>query len=217
MAKETIEALVEGGKASAAPPLGPALGPLGVNIGEVIAEINKKTGDFKGMKVPVKVIVDSDTKEFSISVGTPPVSQLIKKELNLKTASGVPNKNRVANMAMEQAVKVAKMKKDALLVNDLKAAVKTVLGSCNSMGVLVEGKPAVETCKDIDAGVYDDIINNEKTEVPEEKAAKLKEELSIFEADWAKEMEKKKAAAPKEEEKEEEEEPKEEENKKQGF
>ena len=64
MAKETIETLIEGGKASAAPPLGPALGPLKVNIGQVVADINKKTADFKGMKVPVKVIVDTKTKEF---------------------------------------------------------------------------------------------------------------------------------------------------------
>ena len=66
MATQTIEQLVEGGKATAAPPLGPALGPLGVNIGQVVAEINKKTESFKGMQVPVKVIVDGDTKEFSI-------------------------------------------------------------------------------------------------------------------------------------------------------
>ena len=69
MPKETVESLVEGGKATAAPPLGPALGPKGVNIGEVVAEINKKTQAFKGMQVPVKVIIDSDTKEFEIDIG----------------------------------------------------------------------------------------------------------------------------------------------------
>ena len=84
MAKQTIESLVEGGKASAGPPLGPALGPIGVNIGDVIAKINERTRDMAGMKVPVKVIVDTETKEFEIDVGTPPASALIKKELNLK-------------------------------------------------------------------------------------------------------------------------------------
>ena len=68
MAKEKIDVLVEGGKATAAPPLGPALGPLGVNIGEVVGTINEKTKAFAGMKVPVKVTVDSDTKEFDIEV-----------------------------------------------------------------------------------------------------------------------------------------------------
>ena len=75
---EKVEALVEGGKASAGPPLGPALGPMGVNIGEVINQINEKTKDFKGMKVPVIVIIDG--KNFKIKVGTPPISAMIKKE-----------------------------------------------------------------------------------------------------------------------------------------
>ena len=66
MATEVVEVLVQGGKATAAPPLGPALGPLGVNIGQIVADINKKTGDFAGMQVPVKVSVDSDTKEYKI-------------------------------------------------------------------------------------------------------------------------------------------------------
>ena len=74
MAKETIEALVDGGKASAGPPLGPALGPKGVNIGQVIQAINKVTDIFKGMQVPVKVIIDTATKKFDIEVGTPPAS-----------------------------------------------------------------------------------------------------------------------------------------------
>jgi len=79
MPKQTVDAMVEGGKATAAPPLGPALGPLGVNIGQVISEINKKTADFKGVQVPVKIIVDED-KNVTITVGTPPASALIKQE-----------------------------------------------------------------------------------------------------------------------------------------
>ena len=74
---DTVEALVDGGKASAGPPLGPALGPKGVNIGQVIAEINRKTKAFDGMKVPVKILINDD-KSFEIKVGTPPVSALIK-------------------------------------------------------------------------------------------------------------------------------------------
>ncbi|MBI3035213.1 50S ribosomal protein L11, partial [Candidatus Woesearchaeota archaeon] len=79
MTTQTVEALVEGGKATAAPPLGPALGPLGVNIGQIVSDINKKTSVFNGMQVPVKVIVNMDTKKFEISVGTPPASALILK------------------------------------------------------------------------------------------------------------------------------------------
>ncbi|MFT4313232.1 MAG: 50S ribosomal protein L11, partial [Candidatus Woesearchaeota archaeon] len=71
MGKKSVDVLIQGGKATAAPPLGPALGPLKVNIGAVVGEINKKTADFAGMQVPVKVTVDEDTKEFETTIGTP--------------------------------------------------------------------------------------------------------------------------------------------------
>jgi len=178
MAKDKVEALVEGGKARAGPPLGPAFGPLGVNISEIINSINEKTKEFKGMKVPIEVIVDTDTKEFEIKVGTPPVSQLIKKELNLKKGSGIPNKDKVGNLAIEQVIKVAKMKQDSMFVNNLKSAVKTVVGSANAMGLLVEGKIAVEINKDIDKGVYDKEIKEGKIDLPEGKKEKLKGQLT---------------------------------------
>src|SRR3989344_1581983 len=142
--KVTVEVLVDGGKASAGPALGGTLGPLRVNMGQVIAQINEKTKDFKDMKVPVKVTVDEETKAFTLSVGTPPAAQLLKKELNLKKASGEPNKLKVDNLTIEQVIKVAKMKQDILLVRDLKAAVKTMLGTCQSCGFLVEGKPVLD-------------------------------------------------------------------------
>ncbi len=193
MSKEKVEALVEGGKASAAPPMGPALGPLKVNIGAVITEINKKTEAFKGMKVPVKVVVDTETKEFSIEVGTPPVSQLVKKECGVDAGSGAPHENKVGNLAIEQVIKVAKMKKDAMIVNNLKSAVKSVIGSCHSTGVLVEGKPAKESEKEVDAGKYDDLIARGVTEVPAEKAKLLKEQLAVEQKAYAALVAKRKA------------------------
>ena len=201
MAKETVDALVEGGKASAAPPLGPALGPLKVNIGQVVAEINKKTAAFKGMKVPVKVIVDTETKAFEITVGTPPVSGLIKKELGLKSGSGVPNKEKVANMAMEDVIKVAQMKDDAFFASDLKAACKIVIGSCNAMGILVENKIAVDLNPDVDAGKFDAVFKAEKTEVTPEKREELKEGLDQFNKQFAGELSKMRAAKKAKEEK----------------
>jgi len=190
MAKESIDSLVEGGKASAAPPLGPALGPLKVNIGQVVAEINKKTEAFKGMKVPVKVIVDTETKEFEIEVGTPPMSQLIKKELNLKKGSGMPNKDFQANMGIEQAINVAKMKTDSLFVNNLKSAVKTVAGSCKAMGILVEGLTVVEFNKAIDSGKFDNELKSENTEFSDEKKKQLEEQLANVKKQFAGELEK---------------------------
>src|SRR3989344_3624565 len=115
MASQTVEAMVPGGKATASPPLGPAVGPLGVNIGQVVGEINKKTAAFNGMQVPVKVKVDTDTKAFEISVGTPPASGLIKKEANLEKASGKAKHEMVADILIEQVIKIAKMKETATL------------------------------------------------------------------------------------------------------
>jgi len=152
---EKIEALVEGGKASAGPPLGPALGPLGVNIMQIINTINDKTKQFAGMKVPVKVIVDSKTKNFEIQVGTPPASSLILKELNLEKGSGSAGTHKVGNITVDQAIKVAKMKQDNLLGKELKQKTKEVIGTCVSLGVTVEGKKPQEIQKAIDEGKFD--------------------------------------------------------------
>ena len=189
MATQTVEALVAGGKATAAPPLGPALGPLGVNIGQVVSEINKKTSAFNGMQVPVKVIVNLDTKSFEISIGTPPASALILKEAGIQKGSGNPKTDKVADVLIEQIIKVAKMKEGSLLGKDLKAKVKEIIGTCNSMGILVEGKPAVEAIKEVNAGKYDKEIREEKTELSAEELKQLEEEKKHL----AEEMEKRRA------------------------
>jgi large subunit ribosomal protein L11 len=185
MAKETVEALIEGGKATAAPPLGPALGPKGVNIGKVIAEINKKTDAFKGMQVPVKVIIDTVTKDFSIEIGTPPAASLIKKEAKLDKASGKPNTEYVADLLIEQIIKIAKMKESSLLGKTLKQKVKEVIGTCNSMGVMVEGKPAVQAIKMVNEGKFDQEIKEEKTEVSAEELKRMEEEKKRLQAELA--------------------------------
>lgn len=185
MSKEKIELMVEGGKATAAPPLGPALGPLKLNIGQVVGAINEKTKSFAGMKVPVKLIVDTETKDFEITVGTPPVSQLIKKEIGVELGSGAAHENKVGNIAIEQVIKLAKMKMDSMIVKDMKAAVKSVVGSCHSMGVMIESKPAKETEAAITAGKYDSLIKNGVTEVSAEKAQALKEVLAKAQSTYA--------------------------------
>lgn len=152
---DIVEALVDGGKASAGPPLGPALGPKGVNIGEVIAAINEKTRAFAGMKVPVQVIID-DKKRFEIKVGTPPTSALIKKELGLESGSSNARSDKVGNLTLEQAKKVAEMKADSLLGADLKAKVLEITGTAVSVGVTIDGKDAKSFQSDLKAGVYDD-------------------------------------------------------------
>ncbi len=185
MGKKTVEALIEGGKATAAPPLGPALGPLGVNIGQIIADINKKTAGFKGMQVPVKIIVDEDTKEYQISIGTPPCSSLIIKEAGIEKGSSNPKTDKVADLKIEQIIKIAKMKEDSLLGKTLKEKIKEIVGTCRSMGILVEGKPSADAIKEINEGKFDKEIKEEKTEISAEELKELEQEKKKL----AKEME----------------------------
>lgn len=152
---DKVEAMVDGGKATAGPPLGPALGPKGVNIGQVIAKINEKTKAFDGMKVPVTVLINDD-KTFDIKVGTPPMSALIKAELNIPLGSGNPKTTKVGNLTIEQAKKVAEQKRDDLLGATVKARVMEVSGNCVSLGVTIDGKDAKVFQADVRAGVYDD-------------------------------------------------------------
>jgi large subunit ribosomal protein L11 len=184
MAKETIEVLIEGGKATAAPPLGPALGPMGLNIGQVVTEINIKTKEFAKMKVPVKVIVDRATKTFEIRVGTPPASALIMKEAGIDKGAGNPKADKVADLKIEQVIKVSKMKSDSLLGKDPMAKVKEIIGTCQSMGVMVEGKPAHEIFADIEN--YRQKIISGKTELSAEELKELQEEREKLKADMEK-------------------------------
>jgi large subunit ribosomal protein L11 len=160
--KKVVELLVSGGQATAGPPLGPALGPLGVNVLAIVNKINELTKDYSGMKVPVKVIVDPETKKFEVSVGTPTTSALIVSELKIEKGSGTPSTQKVGNLTMEQVIRIAKIKRPELLAKNLKAATKEVLGSCVSMGVTVEGKDPREVQREIDEGKYDEIFSKSK-------------------------------------------------------
>ena len=156
MATQKIDILIEGGKATAAPPLGPALGPTGVNIGQVVADINKKTADFKGMQVPVSVEVDTDSKTYTITLGTPPASALIKKETGIQKGAGAHATETPGDLTIEQAVKIAKMKSDGLLGKNLKQRVKEIIGSARSMGLTVEGMHPAEANAALAQGKFDD-------------------------------------------------------------
>lgn len=150
MTKQTIDLLVEGGKATPGPPLGPSLAPLGVNIGQVVAKINEKTKEFQGMKVPVKVTVDTATKEFEIEVGLPPTSQLLLKEAGIEKGSGTVE---TGGISLEKIVKVAKIKAEHSLSRDLKGVVKEVLGTCLSLGLKIDGRDPRIVQKEISKGI----------------------------------------------------------------
>src|SRR4030042_3021762 len=154
---EVVEVLVPGGKATAGPPLGPSLGPLGINVKAVVDEINKKTASFNGMQVPVKIEVDAK-KAFTVTVGIPPTTALIKKEANIEKGSAEPNVKVVGNLPFEAAVRIANMKLEGMLAYALKTAVKEVIGTCVSMGVNVDGKRPKEVLAGIDQGKYDSVL-----------------------------------------------------------
>ena len=132
MVKQTIKAMVEGGKATPAPPLGPALSPLKVDVKKIIETINQKTKDLAGMQVPIKIIVNDD-KSFEIEVGIPPVSALIKSELKLEKGGGEAGVKRVGDLSEEQVRKIAKMK----FGSDSPQNISQVEGTARSMGISV--------------------------------------------------------------------------------
>ncbi|MGP8124477.1 MAG: 50S ribosomal protein L11 [Nitrososphaerales archaeon] len=153
--KKVINALVTGGEASAGPPLGPALGPLGVNVLGIVNEINRLTGDFKGMRVPVKVEVDQETKQFTVIVGTPTTAALVVKEAAIAKGSGKPNLDFVGDLTIDKVVSIAKNKAAGSYAKTLRSAVKEVVGSCVSIGVKIEGKDPREFMGEIEDGKWD--------------------------------------------------------------
>jgi large subunit ribosomal protein L11 len=157
---KTVELLVAGGQATAGPPLGPALGPLGMNLMAVVNKINELTKDYAGMKVPVKVSVNTEDKSFEVTVGTPTASALLVAELKVEKGSGTPNTAKIGDLSVEQVVRIAKIKRPELLASTLKGAAKEMMGTCVSLGVTVDGRDPREVQKEIDDGKYDDIFSS---------------------------------------------------------
>ncbi|MCW3987714.1 MAG: 50S ribosomal protein L11 [Candidatus Bathyarchaeota archaeon] len=155
-----VEVLVSGGEATAGPPLGPTLGPLGLNVLAVVNKINELTKSYAGMKVPVKVEVNLNNKQFEVSVGIPTTSALIVRQLGISKGSGMPNVEKVGNLSMEQVVMVVTQKQGTLLAKNSKGAAKEVLGSCASMGVTVDGKEPTTVQQEIDSGMYDEFLRD---------------------------------------------------------
>ncbi len=153
---DIVEVLVPGGKASPGPPIGPALGPLGINVKGVVDDINEKTSSYNGMLVPVKVIVD-DKKSVTLEVGIPPVSALVLKEAGVEKGSS--GESPAGNISIDQAIKIAEMKKEKSLSYELRNTVKEVLGTCVSMGITVDGRAPREVQKAIDAGEYTELFS----------------------------------------------------------
>ena len=148
-----------GGEANAGPPLGPALGPLGVNVMAVVKQINELTTEYSGMRVPVKVSVDIENKSFDVEVGLPTTSALIAKEAKISKGSSTPQSNFVGNLSIDQLVKLAKIKFGKTYAASYKSAAKEILGACVSMGITVEGKDPRVLLKETEEGKWDDKLS----------------------------------------------------------
>jgi large subunit ribosomal protein L11 len=170
-----IKLMIDGGDMKPGPAIAQQLGPMKIPIGNVISDVNKATKEFKGMQVPVHLDVDAKTKKYTIKILSPPTSGLLKKELGIESGTGARKKSTVGNLAIEQVISVAKVKSGGMLAKDFISALKSVIGSALSLGVLIENKDPKEILRDIEAGKYKDEIKNQKTDLSPEKKKKLLE------------------------------------------
>jgi large subunit ribosomal protein L11 len=158
MVQKTFNFIVNGGQATGGPPIGPALGPLGVNIMQIVNKINEKTSEYKGLPVPVDIVIDTDTKDFEVKVGMLTTFALISQATGIDKGSGEPNTKYVADLSFNQLINVAKKKREGIFSASLKTAVREILGTCQSAGVTVDGKPGKEVQSLIEKGDYDSIL-----------------------------------------------------------
>jgi len=168
-----VKLMVDGGSMKPGPAIAQKIGPLGLNMGKIIQDVNTATKNFAGLKVPVILDINTKTKTFKVEVSSPPTSGLLKKDLGIEKGTGDSKKIKVGNISIEQIIKIAKTK--TALEKNLKSSVKTILGSCVSLGILVENRDAKEIEKEVNKGIYDKEIKESKTEPGNEKLAKLKE------------------------------------------
>jgi large subunit ribosomal protein L11 len=190
-----IKLLIDGGNMTPSPAIAQQLGPKGINIGEVISKINESTKEFKGMKVPVGLDIDEKTKKFKINISPPPTSELLKKELKLEKGTANHKKQKVGNASIEEVIKITKIKFPQMLEKDFKTAIKSIIGTCASIGIFVENKEPKELLKDLEEGKFEKEINEQLTETAPEKRKELDDFFNgIKLTQEAKLLEEKKAA-----------------------
>ncbi|MEM2954538.1 MAG: 50S ribosomal protein L11 [Candidatus Nanoarchaeia archaeon] len=190
---ETISLIVKGGQANAGPPIGPALAGKGIDIKQVVSQINQKTSEMQGIDVPVKIIIDSAKKTFELEIGLPSVAALLIKEAKLTKGSSASNIKTVGALRMPQIIKIAKIKTES--GKNLKKKVLEVLGTCKSLGIIVDSKNPKDVTKEVKEGKYDDLIKSERTTLTLEEENSLKEEQAKIAEELAKIEAAEKAAA----------------------
>jgi len=199
-----IKLLIDGGDMKPGPAVAQQLGPMGVNMGKVISDVNQATQEFKGMKVPVELDIDEKTKEFTVHTSSPPTSELLKKELGLEKGSHDHKEIKMGNASIEDVIKITKIKYSNMLERDFKRAVKSVLGTCASIGILVENTSPNELIKEVENGKFDKEINEQLTETSPEKRQKLDDYFAEIKSAQDEKIEEAKKAAEEAEKKAEE-------------
>ncbi len=147
MADQVVNVLIEGGKAAPGATLGSALGPLGINVGKVVAELNERTKMYNGMRVPVAIRVKAD-KSFTVEVGRPGTAALLLAEVKKEKGSGKSKTEVIGDVSMPQVRKIAELKKEDLFGRSEEERVNQVIGTCVSMGVTVDGRDPRELLKE---------------------------------------------------------------------
>jgi large subunit ribosomal protein L11 len=137
---DEVSVLVEGGKAAAGAQLGSALGPLGVNVGQVVAQINQETKQFAGMRVPVVVKVNPANRTFTLVVGRPPVAAMLLKEAKKEKGSGKPKTESVGDVSLDAVKRIAEAKGEDMHGRSLEEKMNQVIGTCVSLGLTVGGE-----------------------------------------------------------------------------
>lgn len=164
MSEKLIRVKVQGGKASQAPPLGPTLNQLGLNVGEVISKINELTKDFEGMEVNVDIHVNPATKAYRIEVKSPTTSSLLLKFAGVQQPSGDPAHRKVGNISFEDIIKISLLKKNELTAKTLKSAVKSIISTAGSIGLTIDGKDFKQVLEEVNKGLYDEILKKYESE-----------------------------------------------------
>lgn len=149
---------IRGGQAKPEPPITDAANIIGLNAKELADQVNSKTSRYKGFNVAVKIIVNEDTREYEIEVKPPTTTELLLQAVGVEEPSGNPAQQKIGDLSFEKIVEIAILKKPSLNTRTLKAAVKTIIGSARSIGITIDGKDGKQVTREIDEGLYDNIL-----------------------------------------------------------
>lgn len=161
---KVVRTRVQAGRASPAPPLGPALSQYGVPVDKVIAEINELTKNYEGMEVTVVIRIDETTGRYKIDTISPTTTSLLLKFAGAQEPSGDPARKKVGDISLEDVIRVALIRKHELNAKTLKTAAKSVVSTARTVGLTVNGKDPKQILAEIDTGLHDELFRKYESE-----------------------------------------------------